>query len=85
MNKIIKLSIRNVLCDIVVDNNVMYITDLDINRVINNKQRSTRGKQISRYKLADHDNAIHTAKTILFPLEMKHIDDCYHNRQSLSN
>ena len=71
------------MCDIVVDNNVMYITDLDINRVINMKQRSTRGKQISRYKLADHDNSIHTTSNIFFPLDEKHIDDCYHNRKTL--
>ena len=80
--KNIKLSIRDVMCDIKVISDTMYISDADCNRVLYpKKKRLTRGKSMSKEALCDLErNAMLKIGSVMyFPLDEKHIDDCFHN------
>ena len=77
-----KISIKNIICDIKTVNDIMYISDADCNRVLYPKTRSvSRGKRLSKDKLCDMDrNAMIKINGIMFyPLNTDHIDDCYGN------
>ena len=80
--KNIKISIREVLCDLKLHNDTLYISDADTNRVLYPKtKRSTRGKKLSKDNLCDLErNAMIMINGVMFyPLDLKHVDDCYHN------
>jgi hypothetical protein len=78
-----KISIKDIICDIKTINNVLYISDADCNRVLYPKTRSaSRGKRMGKNKLADldRDKMVKINGIMFYPLETKHIDDCYHNQ-----
>ena len=80
--KNIKISIREVMCDIKDHNDILYISDTDCNRVLYPKtKRSTRGKRLSKDNLCDLErkSMIVINGVMHYPLDTKHIDDCYHN------
>jgi hypothetical protein len=84
--KNIKISIREVMCDIKDHNDILYISDADANRVLYPKtKRSTRGKAMSKSKLCDLERtSMITINGVMFyPLDVKHIDDCYHNNVTI--
>lgn len=77
-----KISIKDVMCDIKVIKGQMYINDADCNRILYPKQkRSSRGKQMSKDSLCDTDRAVMVkiGSIMYYPLNEKHIDQCYHN------
>ena len=80
-----KLSIKNIMCDVKVNNDMIYITDTDVNRILNQKQRTKRGKTISRDKLVETDSCIRVNNNMLFSVYTKHIDECYHNTKTLNH
>jgi hypothetical protein len=78
-----KLSIKNIICDIKTINNVLYISDADCNRVLYPKTRSaSRGKRMGKDKLVDLERGsmIKLNGIMFYPLDTKHIDECYHNQ-----
>jgi hypothetical protein len=82
-----KLSIKNIICDIKTINNVMYISDTDANRILYPKTRTaSRGKRLSKDKLCNMDrNAMVKLNGIMFyPLNTDHIDVCYGNQKALN-
>lgn len=76
--KTIKLSIKDIMCDLKMIDDVLYISDTDINRVLN-KQKKTRGRQLSKNKLADLETPYVLPDQPYYPLEDKYVDECYHN------
>ncbi len=79
-----KISVKNIICDLKIINNVLYISDADCNRVLYPKTRSlSRGKSMGKNKLADLDrNKMIKLNGIMFyPLDTKHIDDCIGNQK----
>lgn len=72
------------MCDIKTINGVMYISDTDANRVLYPKtKRLTRGKSLSKESLCDIDDRnkmIKIGGVMYFPLDEKHIDQCFHNQ-----
>jgi hypothetical protein len=81
-----KLSIKNIICDIKTINNTMYISDADCNRVLYPKTRTaSKGKRMGKDKLVDLDrNAMVKLNGIMYyPLNTAHIDECYGNKQIL--
>jgi hypothetical protein len=79
-----KISIKNIICDIKTINNVLYISDADCNRVLYPKTRTaSRGKSMGKNKLADLDrNKMVKINGIMFyPLNAQHIDDCIGNQK----
>ena len=84
--KNIKISIREVMCDIKDHNDILYISDADCNRVLYPKtKRLTRGKAMSKEALCDLERtSMITINGVMFyPLDVKHIDDCYHNNVTI--
>jgi hypothetical protein len=82
-----KLSIKNIICDIKTINNTMYISDADCNRVLYPKTRAaSRGKRMSKEKLVDLERGsmIKIGGVMFYPLDTKHIDECYGNQVLLS-
>ena len=81
-----KLSIKNIICDIKTINNTMYISDADCNRVLYPKTRTaSKGKRMGKDKLVDLDrNAMVKLNGIMYyPLNVKCIDQCFGNEQIL--
>ena len=76
------VSIKETMVDIKTFNGVTYISDVDVNRIINRKQRTTRGKTMSKEKLVDLERMIKIGSMMYFPL-MIDIDDCYYNNVML--
>jgi hypothetical protein len=78
-----KISIRETMCDVKMINNVMYISDTDVNRVLYPKtKRLSRGKRLSKEKLCNTERnmMIKLNGVMFYPLDEKHIDECYHNQ-----
>jgi len=61
----------------------LLISDADVNRVINFKTRSKRGKNVSKEKLADLSNPYKFGGTIYYPF-VGEFDECYHNSKVLT-
>ncbi len=81
-----KLSIKNIICDIKTINNIKYISDADNNRVLYPKTKITsRGKTMSKSKLCDTDRnkMIKIGGIMFYPLNTQHIDDCHLNNKIL--
>jgi hypothetical protein len=81
-----KLSIKNIICDIKTIKNTMYISDADCNRVLYPKTRTaSKGKRMGKDKLVDLDrNAMVKLNGIMYyPLNTAHIDECFGNEQIL--
>jgi hypothetical protein len=76
------VSIKETMVDIKTFNGVTYISDVDCNRIINRKQRTTRGKTMSKEKLVDLERMIKISGMMYYPL-MIDIDDCYYNNVML--
>jgi hypothetical protein len=78
-----KISIKDIMCDIKTINGVMYISDTDANRVLYPKtKRLSRGKSLSKESLCnteDRNKMVKIGGVMYYPLDEKHIDDCYHN------
>jgi hypothetical protein len=78
-----KLSIKDIMCEITIVNNKFYITDLDANRVIN-LSKSLRGRKITKERLCNLDvKSYHNGK-LCFELDARHIDKCYGNKKVLN-
>jgi hypothetical protein len=80
------ISIKNILVNIKTINNIMYISDADINRILYPKTRTaSRGKRLSKDRLCDLErNAMIKINGIMFyPLNTDHIDNCYLNNKML--
>lgn len=78
-----KVSIKDIICDIKTISETTYISDVDVNRIMYPKnKRKSRGKQISKEKIADLDKMIKINGTMYFPLLID-IDDCYYNNVML--
>ena len=82
--KKINLSIKDMMCDLLIINNLFYISESDVQRIINKKVRSTRGKKISVDKLIDVNIQSYKIKNCLYYVFINEVDDCYHNYQVLS-
>ena len=76
------VSIKETMVDIKTFNSTTYISDVDVNRIINRKQRTTRGKTMSKEKLVDLERMIKISGMMWYPL-MIDIDDCYYNNVML--
>lgn len=79
-----KISIKDVICNIKNINNTLYISDADCNAVIYPKtKRASRGKNMSKEKLADLDieNQLKINGSLHFPLNTEHIDNCLGNQK----
>lgn len=79
-----KLSIKNIICDVKTINNTLYISDADCNRVLYPKTRTaSRGKRMGKDKLVDLDrNKMVKLNGIMFyPLNESHIDECVGNQK----
>jgi hypothetical protein len=81
-----KLSIKEVMCDVKVFNDTMYLSDSDCNRVLNHKTRSKRGKSMSKENLVDLslNTCLKYQNQMYYPLVTSHIDTCYHNTKTLA-
>ena len=77
-----QVSIKEVMCELRTFNSISYISDVDANRIINQKTRTKRGKTMSKEKLVDLERMIKINNMMWFPL-MIDIDDCYHNNEML--
>ena len=77
-----QVSIKEVMCELRTFNSISYISDVDCNRIINQKTRTKRGKTMSKEKLVDLEKMIKINNMMWFPL-MIDIDDCYHNNEML--
>lgn len=77
-----KVSIKETMCELKTFNGVSYISDVDCNRIINQKTRSKRGKTMSKEKLVDLEKMIKIDSLMWFPLSID-IDDCYYNNVML--
>lgn len=78
-----KISVKNIMCDVKTINNVMYISDADCNRILYPKTKSiSRGKVMSKAKLVniDRDLMIKINEVMYYPLNKQYIDSCYHNQ-----
>jgi hypothetical protein len=82
--KKIKLSIKDVMCDLLIIDNVFYISESDVQRIINKKVRTTRGKKLSVDKLIDTNDQSYKIKNCIYYVFINEVDDCYHNYQVLS-
>ena len=82
--KKINLSIKDMMCDLLIINDLFYISESDVQRIINKKVRSTRGKKISVNKLIDVNIQSYKIKNCLYYVFINEVDDCYHNYQVLS-
>jgi hypothetical protein len=82
--KKIKLSIKDVMCDLLIINDLFYISESDIQRIVNKKVRSTRGKKLSIDKLIDTNDQSYKIKNCIYYVFINEVDDCYHNYQVLS-
>ena len=81
-----KLSIKNIMCNIKTINNTSYISDADCNRVLYPVTRSiSRGKRASKEKLVDITNSLKINGILFYELNTQYIDDCYHNNNILSS
>ena len=79
-----KLSIKDIMCEITIVNNKFYITDLDANRVIN-LSKSLRGRKITKERLCNLDVKSYHNGNLCFELDARHIDKCYGNTKALNN
>ena len=77
-----QVSIKEVMCELRTFNSISYISDVDANRIINQKTRTKRGKTMSKEKLVDLEKMIKINNMMWYPL-MIDIDDCYHNNEML--
>jgi len=77
-----QVSIKEVMCELRTFNGTSYISDVDCNRIINQKTRTKRGKTMSKEKLVDLERMIKINNMMWYPL-MIDIDDCYHNNEML--
>jgi len=82
--KKIKLSIKDVMCDLLIIDNLFYISESDVQRIINKKVRTTRGKKLSVDKLIDTNDQSYKIKNCIYYVFINEVDDCYHNYQVLS-
>jgi hypothetical protein len=79
-----KISVKNIICDLKIINNVLYISDADCNRVLYPKTRSlSRGKRMGKDKLADldRDKMVKLNGIMFYPLNYDHIDKCLGNQK----
>jgi len=82
-----KLSIKNIICDIKTINNTMYISDADCNRVLYPKiKTASRGKTMSKEKLVDLERGsmVKIGGVMFYPLDTRHIDKCFGNDKLLA-
>jgi len=77
-----QVSIKEVMCELRTFNSISYISDVDCNRIINRKQRTKRGKTMSKEKLVDLERMIKINNMMWYPL-MIDIDDCYFNNEMI--
>jgi len=77
-----QVSIKETMCELKTFNGVSYINDVDVNRIINMKTRTKRGKTVSKEKLVDVEKMIKINNMMWFPLIID-IDDCYYNNHML--
>jgi len=77
-----QVSIKETMCELKTFNGVSYISDVDVNRIINQKTRTKRGKTVSKEKLVDVEKMIKIQGMMWFPLTID-IDDCYFNNYML--
>jgi len=77
-----QVSIKETMCELKTFNGVSYISDVDVNRIINQKTRTKRGKTVSKEKLVDVEKMIKIQGMMWFPLTID-IDDCYFNNHML--
>lgn len=82
--KKIKLSIKDIMCDLIIINDLFYISEADVQRIVNKKVRSTRGKKLSIDKLIDVKIQSYKISNSLYYCFINEVDDCYHNFQVLS-
>jgi hypothetical protein len=82
--KKIKLSIKDIMCTLLIIDNLFYISESDVQRIINKKVRFTRGKRISVDKLVDVNDQSYKIKNCIYYVFINEFDDCYHNHQVLS-
>jgi hypothetical protein len=81
-----KLSIKNIICNVKIVNNITYISDADCNRVLYPVTRSiSRGKRASKEKLVDITNSLKINGILFYKLNNQYIDNCYHNNAILSS
>ncbi len=79
-----KVSIKDIICDIKTIGGVKYISDADCNRVLYPKTKiKARGKVMSKAKLADLDRSqmIKVNGSMFYPVNTELFDDCYHNNK----
>ena len=77
-----KISIKNIICDVKKLNGKMYISDADVNRILYPKTKMiSRGKRMSKEKLVnlDRNEMIKINGIMFFPISAEHFDDCYGN------
>lgn len=77
-----QVSIKETMCELKTFNGVSYISDVDVNKIINQKTRTKRGKTVSKEKLVDVEKMIKIQGMMWFPLTID-IDDCYFNNHML--
>ena len=77
-----QVSIKETMCELKTFNGVSYISDVDVNRIINQKTRTKRGKTVSKEKLVNVEKMIKIQGMMWFPLTID-IDDCYFNNHML--
>ena len=77
-----QVSIKETMCELKTFNGVSYISDVDVNRIINQKTRTKRVKTVSKEKLVDVEKMIKINNMMWFPLTID-IDDCYFNNHML--
>ena len=77
-----QVSIKETMCELKTFNGLSYISDVDVNRIINQKTRTKRGKTVSKEKLVDVEKMIKIQGMMWFPLTID-IDDCYFNNYML--
>jgi hypothetical protein len=78
----IKLSIKEIMCDVINVNGRLFITDKDANRVIN-LSKSMRGRKVTKDKLCNTDVKSHYNGVLCFALDTKYVDGCYGNKKEL--
>ena len=71
-----QVSIKETMCELKTFNGVSYISDVDVNRIINQKTRTKRGKTVSKEKLVDVEKMIKIQGMMWFPLTID-IDDFF--------
>jgi len=79
-----KISIKEINCYIKTINNVLYISDMDANRVIN-LSKSLRGRKTTKEKLCDlnRDKMVKLNGIMFYPVNTALFDDCLQNKNIL--